>query len=247
MAIPFAAILIFGFQNCGPSFQTLDQNSTSEVLADLSIGSELPVEIKETSGGNLISDTDNIVVNVEYTARIAGTRIPSSATVTWTATAATGASVHTHPGESPSTIQLHCEAAGAIYLSVKVVDSGITYISSDMTLSCVAAPTTAPTPAPTGPGTMVTFRIPTGTGNGAWNTLTAPVNVKIGQTLRIYNDDLIVHRLHTGGAPCGHQPSNSNPGSFYDCVVTKAIAPNNGGTYDHNIGTAARLYINATP
>ena len=75
------------------------------------------------------------------------------------------------------------------------------------------------------------------------------IEAKIGQTIRIYNDDTQNHRLHTSGAPCPHQPNNTPPGGFFDCVVSQAIEPNfdNSRTYNHNVNESAAVYIRATP
>lgn len=236
--------LVVTFQNCSPGFQSVDQNSLG--LAELSQSSDVPVGILDADGKTLAED-DDLIVDVEYSARIVGTRVPTDAVVTWTATASPGAAVHLHPGANQTISQLHCEASGLIYLSVQIAYNGQSYTSRQRTLPCSDAPVANPGPTP-GPGAgVVEFRIPAGTNNGPWNTLAAPVNVRIGQILRIINDDSVPHRLHTGGAPCPHQPSNSAPGASFDCVVTRAIVPTNGGTYDHNFGTGARFYINATP
>jgi hypothetical protein len=108
---------------------------------------------------------------------------------------------------------------------------------------------TDPTPPPAGDPNVVEFRIAAGTGNQPWNTIGAPMNVKVGQTLRIINDDTINHRLHTGGQPCGHQPGNMAPGQSYDCVVARAYDGTAGGApmYDHIVGPSARFYVVATP
>lgn len=78
---------------------------------------------------------------------------------------------------------------------------------------------------------IVEFRIPKGTGNGAWNTAATPATLKVGQTLRIYNDDTVVHQMHTNGAPCPHG-NIIQPGAYGDCVATRSYT----GTplYDHN-------------
>lgn len=244
MAIPLVALLLLSFQNCGPSFQTIKNNS--EGLADLSVGTEVPLKMSDATSGIEIDDTDEMIVDVEYRVNIEGTRIPAGAVVLWTATAAPGGgAVHTHPGADQTQIAFHCEAAGIIYLNAKIESSGVTYASEEITKTCVPVPPPAATPAPG--AMMLTFRIPAGTGTGPWNTSATVVRAKLGQTVRIFNDDLRVHRLHTGGAPCGHQGNDTQPGGSFDCVITRAVNSAAGSTYDHNIGTGARFYIDATP
>lgn len=212
-------------------------------VSDLSVGTSIPIGVFEATGSR-IPEGDAITVDVEYRARIVNTRIPAGAIVTWSATAAPGGGiVHTHPGADSSEVALHCQAAGLIYLSVKVDASGVTYNSKELSIKC--DPAVVPPPPGAG-GSMVTFRIPLGTNNKPWNTAATSVVVKIGQTVRIINDDVVPHRLHTGGAPCAHQGSDSPPGGFYDCVISRTVNSAAGSTYDHNFGTSARLYIDAT-
>src|SRR5262245_50451183 len=52
---------------------------------------------------------------------------------------------------------------------------------------------------------VVEFRIAQGTGTNSWNTEETKVEVKVGDILRIINDDDVVHRLHTDeDRPCAH-------------------------------------------
>lgn len=246
LAIPVVTLLLMSFQNCGSGF---DISTESMGVSLSSLGSnDIPVGIIDAQGKS-VPENQDIVVDVEYTVSIPGVNVPAAATVTWNATASAGGAVHVHPTTSPTRAALHCEAPGTISLNVTILSEGRSYVSRMMTIPCVAAGTTSPTPEPT-PDPMaaiVTFRIPAGTARAAWNTEANPVRVTVGQTLRIYNDDSIAHRLHTNGAPCGHQPTDTPPGGFFDCVVSRTILPSSAGTYDHNIGTGARFYINAVP
>lgn len=95
---------------------------------------------------------------------------------------------------------------------------------------------------------VVEFHINRGTGLKPWNTRDTVVNVKVGQTLRIINDDTIVHRLHTNNdRPCLHQPESSRPGDFYDCVIINPADPDVDLMYDHNSGGTGRFFVRATP
>ena len=93
---------------------------------------------------------------------------------------------------------------------------------------------------------IVTFRIPAGTGQGPWNTEDAVVEVKVGQTLRIINDDDTPHLLHTSGAPCAHGDDEFKKGEHYDCVITKVADPKVDRCWDHNFGPKSRFYVRAT-
>jgi len=90
---------------------------------------------------------------------------------------------------------------------------------------------------------LVSFRIAEGTGNAPWNSPETRIQLKVGQTLRIINDDTVAHRLHTNGRPCAHGP-NIPPGGFFDCVLAQTYSEAaNGILYDHNAGTSARFYL----
>ncbi|CAN5575891.1 hypothetical protein BH10BDE1_BH10BDE1_32970 [soil metagenome] len=242
VAIPLAAMLIFSFQNCGTGFQTVQLNS--QALVDLSTGMEVPVTIVDSKNVP-VTKTTEIIVDGEYHMSISGVRLPADALVTWTATITPGGVVHTHPGLTMADAELHCEMPGIITVSVSVRQNNQTYSSKPMNISCQQAPDLTPAPTPDPNAATVTFRIPAGTNKSAWNTAATTVTVYVGQTLKIVNDDSIVHRLHTGNAPCNHQPSDSAPGATFDCVVQRPIVAANGGTYDHNIGTGARFYVTA--
>ena len=99
-------------------------------------------------------------------------------------------------------------------------------------------------PEPEAP-TIVTFRIPAGTGASAWNTQQAPVVATVGDTLRVVNDDVVAHGLHTNGAPFPHPASDIAPGASRDFVLQSAF--NDQGVlqplYDHDFGQPAQFWI----
>ena len=92
---------------------------------------------------------------------------------------------------------------------------------------------------------IVEFHIANGTQKGPWNTAETTVQVKVGQTLRIINDDTIAHLLHTPGKPCPHG-SSFGPGKYYDCVIENTASPENDILYDHQFGSTSRFYVRAT-
>ena len=92
---------------------------------------------------------------------------------------------------------------------------------------------------------VVEFRIKDGTGRDAWNTPATIVTIKVGDTLRIINDDSIAHQLHTNGTPCGHG-SRINPGASADCVARRPHDSTvDGPLYDHLNGPTAEFWLNA--
>lgn len=77
------------------------------------------------------------------------------------------------------------------------------------------------------------FRITDGTAQSNWNGLANTVQVYVGQTLKIFNDDKVNHQLHTNGTPCGHGNLIA-PGTSQNCVIKAAHnSVLNGGMYDH--------------
>ena len=96
-------------------------------------------------------------------------------------------------------------------------------------------------------GRVVEFRIQAGTGLKAWNKASEPVRVKVGDILRIVNDDDISHFLHTSGSPCPHGKHPIKPGESYDCIVSSPHDSNRGDIYDHDGGPDAQFFVQADP
>ncbi len=93
---------------------------------------------------------------------------------------------------------------------------------------------------------VVEFRIKPGTGNKPWNTRETVVELKVGQTLKIINEDSTPHQLHTSGSPCPHQPAKTLTGQAYECLISKVVDPDVDVFYDHIAGSSARFYMRAT-
>lgn len=96
--------------------------------------------------------------------------------------------------------------------------------------------------------TVVEFHIADGTGKNPWNTKDTAVFMKVGQVLRIFNDDKVNHQLHTNGAPFGHG-NLIKPGTSADSLAKYVFNPKtpNEEIYDHIVGSSATFYIRVEP
>lgn len=120
--------------------------------------------------------------------------------------------------------------------------------AADSTTS-TSTPTTVAPASPSASNTatsteLVEFRIPAGTQGGPWNTFDNPVRVSIGQTLRIYNDDIVPHTTHSNGAPFEHGPT-IQPGEFADHPIITALTPDPAApaNYEHDAGVTAPFWV----
>lgn len=90
---------------------------------------------------------------------------------------------------------------------------------------------------------VVEFRIKEGTGAQSWNTQETSILGKVGDTIRIINEDVVKHQLHTLGAPCPHGDSIA-PNEYADCVATEPYSSTESGPlYDHGFGSKAKVWI----
>jgi len=104
-----------------------------------------------------------------------------------------------------------------------------------------------PTPPTTSPTTVV-FHIPSGAGSGPWNVGSDRVIAKVGDTLRIINDDSIPHRLHTPGRPFPHPATDILPGGTADFVLQTTFQPGvDGLLFDHAFGQQATFFLEVSP
>ncbi len=99
-------------------------------------------------------------------------------------------------------------------------------------------------PADCGNDAVVEFRIEPGTGSGAWNSRENILTVRVGQVLRIHNDDVVGHTLHTYGAPVEHGEW-IEPGAHADHEVIEEYDPGSGPpwTYGHEAGESAAFWL----
>ena len=108
----------------------------------------------------------------------------------------------------------------------------------------VAAPTTVANTQPP-QAQIVEFRIAPGTGKSSpWNSFGNPVRVKVGQILRIYNDDSVAHTVHAGGSPFRHG-KRIDPGSYRDHPILSAHQPVQGSPrlYEHGQSRSAAFWV----
>ena len=78
---------------------------------------------------------------------------------------------------------------------------------------------------------VVAFHIRSGTGRGAWNEATQPITLKVGQKLQVYNDDSVMHWIHTNGSPFFHPFSGIAPGQ--SATYNAQSAYSGGPLHDH--------------
>ncbi len=109
-----------------------------------------------------------------------------------------------------------------------------------------SAPTTPTTPTAQ-PGSIVEFRIRSGTQAGPWNSFDDPVRVAVGQTLRVHNDDVVPHTIHSDGAPFAHGPT-IQPGQYADHPILEPLTPVRDApvNYEHDAGVGAPFWVAAT-
>ena len=78
-----------------------------------------------------------------------------------------------------------------------------------------------------------------------WNTKDSLLEVHVGDTLRIYNEDSVNHQLHTSGKPCEHG-TQMKPGESYDCKIETEFNSLSGAkVYDHLYGPEAVFWLRA--
>lgn len=97
---------------------------------------------------------------------------------------------------------------------------------------------------------VVEFHIKAGTAANAtsWNTRAETITVKIGDTLRLINDDAVIHALHTDeGVPCEHGTDMAPHGGTYNCVIAEAYDANIDGPLIDHYFHSAKFWLVAAP
>jgi negative regulator of replication initiation len=99
-----------------------------------------------------------------------------------------------------------------------------------------------------GPGSaMIQFHIPAGTGGRPWNSPENAINARVGDTLRIVNDDAVPHRLHTAGVPFPHPESGILPGQKADFFLEAPFGGPGSALQDHDFGPEAAFFVMVLP
>lgn len=97
---------------------------------------------------------------------------------------------------------------------------------------------------PHDPTNTIIFHIPSGTGNQPWNRPESAIVAIVGSVLRIVNDDMMPHRLHTSGVPFPHPNSDILPGQAADFILQVPFDPSTSQPlYDHAAGPTAQFWI----
>ena len=255
LAVPvFILAVTATFQNCDGGFKynptTKELSSTSSASSSSGVGLSGPGPVVTGpfalsvygAGSALLADTATVDSGFDFEVRASGTGV-DSALLTWSIPASnnTAGCALTSSGVTYSRT-LRCSTAGLVQVRVdgtfKDGSSASAFTNRTVVLGGVGSPT------PPVNVNIVEFRIRAGTGKGAWDTsATAPVAF-VGQTLRVYNDDNVVHRMHTPGTPCPHEGMDTAPNASADCVLSSAHSPTAVDLYDHNNGTSATFYLN---
>lgn len=229
LAISAIALTVILFQNCAKNFTPSD-----DANGDANLGSAgnhtdphiTPVSMK-------FEPNTDIEFNV-----YAESLLPSTS-YQWSYTFNSSASGCTEKnGNKATNYILNCAQAGALVVKVAALE-GNTPVSIPVYSVSLATP-----PATAGEISLtVNFAIPAGTNATPWNSTTTVVETFIGQTLKMTNNDSVVHQMHTGGKPCPHG-SPINPGATANCVISKAYNyKTDGNLYDHNLGTKSAFYM----
>lgn len=96
-------------------------------------------------------------------------------------------------------------------------------------------------------GNVVEFHIKSGTGSQPWNSIETIVTAKVGNVLRIVNEDSVAHRPHTeGGIPFPHPAGDIPPGGQAEFTLQAPFGVVPGqplAIYDHAFGQVARFWI----
>jgi hypothetical protein len=241
LALPFVLLAITTtFQNCSAGF-TYDPGSGS--LSSLGGGNDLTgvFGLKVYSaGGYAMADSMPFDPGVSYDIRATGSNT-GSALLMWTIDPASTASCILNSVGVATKRELKCTTQGNVTIKLQAIweDQTMSFVQHSHSVGAVTA---TPTPAPLNEN-IVQFRVRAGTAGGAWNDANTQILLFVGQTLRVYNDDNVNHKIQTNGQPFASQADQITPNAFKDFPVTGVIAANNTTTFDGNFGTNARIFI----
>lgn len=243
-------ILALFFQNCDGGFQYDPLTGNLGSLSDEQLNSGPLSAVVLASTGMLMSDSAELDTNTSYELRATGSAL-SDAIILWSIASTNTAGCTLSATGDQVRRQIRCVLDGAVQVRVEAVwsDGSQTEVFISKTVKAGASP--QPTPPPGGtpdPATpdpdRVIFRIRAGTGTNPWNTAASPVVIFKGQTLRLFNDDTVPHRLVTSGSPCASMTSDIAPGGYADCLITTTHSANATDLRDGG-GVAAAFFVYA--
>lgn len=240
LGIVIVTATVLAFQNCGMSkFNSADGSSSGDEAIDHDLvdhGAEL-VLLKNSSS---VPEGNSLAANSAYVLRALGDGF-TPASAEWSAySGMAGYANCTLTGSDLMSRTLNCSSVGTAHVEVVFgFADGAPALRKTFERQVTEFPSSPP------PSNLVTFEIKPGTGNSPWNTQATAVIAFKGQTLVIKNTDTIAHRMHSGGRPCPHQPSDMNPGQSYNCVIASEHSATATDVYDHNVGNSATFFVRA--
>jgi hypothetical protein len=234
------------FQNIDASFhddQSLQDRSSS--TSDLT--GVFGVRVFAAGSRSPLSDVTPMTMSSSYLLRATGSTL-STGVLTWVLDSANTAACTLVTGGHSLERNLICTTPGVVKVNLKAIwpDSDVSVASFTKSIAQVPEAELPPKSdsAKLDPDHVI-FRIKSGTGASAWNSSSNPVQVFVGQTLTIYNDDSTDHRLHTSGSPFAHQVDRIGAHSSSSFVIVSAHSGKATDVYDHDSATTAIFYINS--
>ncbi|MGZ3691929.1 MAG: c-type cytochrome [Pseudobdellovibrio sp.] len=231
---------LFILTSCGKKASdqsSIEQSSTADSSTNNS--NSVPPAASDHSAPHITAVTANIIAytNVEFKVN---EDVPlSNATYSWSHSldGAAGACLVISGSTSQNYI-INCTKDGNLKVSVQIMQAGSQVAVQDYLVPMAASSTVATA------SLSASFSITAGTGSKAWNTAAAPIEVYVGQTLTVTNNDTVKHQMHTGGKPCPHGAAIATGGGTGTCVITQAYnSITSAGVYEHTVGTSAPIYI----
>ncbi len=229
-------VLVLFFQNCDGGFKY----DAATGLTSAGGLDKFRLTVFEPAGSS-IPEGQSLDGNTEYRLEGAGPDLP--VTVVWRMLTNTG-NCTIKNGLSNAIRFVTCDRVGRVQIQSSAYwpDGSVSVLMTDRATTTAASDACGPNLS-----TRKVFRIPIGTGTRAWNLITNPLPMSVGQTLRVCNADTVAHQLRTAGTPCVSQPASMAAGAFYDCVISNSTGLAADGTfaglYDQLGGPSAAFYV----
>ncbi len=224
--IAAGAVMMVFFQNCGEGFvaqKPVSESSSGKSTTYLSSVSNL-LEPGRNVEFNLTSDSVSGSALYEWSHKFNG--ISSFCTE--------------RSGNRGITYVLSCASNGDLQINLAVTENGVTKLIEPVVAGLVAPP--VPLQGINEILMTLSFEIPDGTGVAPWNSAVAPMEVFVGQALRIQNLDTVKHQLKTSGRPCVSTLA-IGPGETGNCLIKQSYnRSTNGGIHDADGGPGAPFF-----